>query len=366
MSSTINLQKLQLHIIELFDNNDNKIIFNKIELKEEHSNWSNNNVIQVYVDNIKLTNTQKRSYKVIYKCRCGCTPKILLRKYLAKEHIVCKHCLQNRSFDYFSVSNNFGKNKDLYKGRKQVVLNKDLCFDDMNENFKQHFYKNHLSENEFYEYLPHIYKINNIVLTDKIRKTIQYKLFPTNNQTRFCYKISFDNGITFENIVIYLKCHICGKIHKVHIDNLRKKDFKNIKCSRCMLTNHRYKIKLYDDSGLTYQSNLEKQFIDKCKCNNIIIVNGLTLPYFFNNKYHNYITDFYLPEYKYIIEIKSDNIWYKNDVKSGKIDAKINAATTFSEQHKLKYVMLFDNDIDKFIANILEERDSLEIPKGSR
>ena len=47
-----------------------------------------------------------------------------------------------------------------------------------------------------------------------------------------------------------------------------------------MLTNHRYKIKLYDDSGLTYQSNLEKQFIDKCKCNNIIIVNGLTLPYF--------------------------------------------------------------------------------------
>ena len=115
------------------------------------------------------------------------------------------------------------KNKDLYKGRKQVVLNKNLCFDDMNENFKQHFYKNHLSENEFYEYLPHIYKINNIVLTDKIRKTIQYKLFPTNNQTRFCYKISFDNGITFENIVIYLKCHICGKIHKVHIDNLRKK-----------------------------------------------------------------------------------------------------------------------------------------------
>ena len=109
MSSTINLQKLQLHIIELFDNNDNKIIFNKIELKEEHSNWSNNNVIQVYVDNIKLTNTQKRSYKVIYKCRCGCTSKILLRKYLAKEHIVCKHCLQNRSFDYFSVSNNFGK-----------------------------------------------------------------------------------------------------------------------------------------------------------------------------------------------------------------------------------------------------------------
>lgn len=73
-----------------------------------------------------------------------------------------------------------------------------------------------------------------------------------------------------------------------------------------------------------------------------------------------------MPEYKYIIEIKSDNIWYKNDVKSGKIDAKINAATTFSEQHKLKYVMLFGNDIDKFIANILEERDSLEIPKGSR
>lgn len=38
MSSTINLQKLQLHIIELFDNNYNKIVFNKIELKEEHSN----------------------------------------------------------------------------------------------------------------------------------------------------------------------------------------------------------------------------------------------------------------------------------------------------------------------------------------
>ena len=231
----------------------------------------------------------------------------------------------------------------------------------MSEDFKNNYKRKHLSQNEFFKYLPYIYQINNHIIENNNLDNIKYlEYYPTNNQFKFTSKISFDNGLTYETInKINLKCSICGKIFNIHIENLRNKDLENIKCQGCAFNNYKYTIKLFDESGLTYQSNLEKYFIEQCYKHNIKINNGFKIPYYFNKSMHTYISDFYLPEFKYIIEIKSDNIWYKKDFKSGKIKAKENGALEFGKNQNIKFKMLFDQDIDDFIKNILDERDSL-------
>lgn len=156
-------------------------------------------------------------------------------------------------------------------------------------------------------------------------------------------------------INIKLKCSICGKIHHIHTNNIRKKDINNIKCNKCNFANHIYTIKLYDDSGLTYQSNLEYDFIKKCKEKNIYIINGIEIPYILNGKNHTYISDFYLPEYKKIIELKANNLFYKKDLASGRIAAKNNAAIQFATENNLSFVMIMDSDIDEFLNTLHKE-----------
>ena len=58
-----------------------------------------------------------------------------------------------------------------------------------------------------------------------------------------------------------------------------------------------------------------------------------------------------------MIEIKDMNIWHKNQLKSGKWQAKENAAIEYCEQIGYTYKLLFPNDFDDFFNAI--ERDSL-------
>lgn len=353
-SSQSIIEILSQHILKIYDKEDNEIIFSKLEIKEEKRKFSITCSKVVYLDDIPLKSYQQKTYKVLYKCRCGRENKIYLCKYLGKDKIICQHCLQDRKFDDHLETKPYSvKNNLRTRINNRIPKNID-DFNIMSDEFKKHFYEINLSENEFYAALPNIYSINGILISNIDITNVQYKIFKTNNQYKFGYKISFDNGKTFNKIHnVCLKCSICGKIHNVHLNNIRNKDMNNIKCSMCGYVNHRYEIRLYDDSGLTYQSNVEKYFIDKCYENNIKIVNGFKIPYIINNKHRTYITDFYLPDYKYIIEIKSNNIWYKRDLKNGIIDAKINAAKNFNKD--FQYKMLFDNDIDDFITFLMKD-----------
>lgn len=343
------------HIIKIIDSNNNEVQYNTLEIKYEKRKYSSTYSRILYIDNVPLTRQEMRTFKVIFKCRCNRNNTILLCKYIVKNKIICTHCLQDRSFDDCVITNNFGKNKGLKTVKK---YKKQILFDDCSSDFKEQYKKLHFSEDEFFYYIKYIYQINDVVITNNIINNIKYYYSePTNNQMLFTSKISFDNGITKETIKnVKLKCSICGKIYSIHLTNIKTKNLDNLKCQTCSFTNYRYKIKKY--YNITYQSNLEKEFVNKCIDNNIRIENGLNITYHFNNKKHTYITDFYLPDYKYIIEIKADNIWYKKDVLTGKFQAKVDAATKYCITNGLKYFVLFNQDIDDFITNI--ERDSLE------
>jgi DNA-directed RNA polymerase subunit N (RpoN/RPB10) len=69
-------------------------------------------------------------------------------------------------------------------------------------------------------------------------------------------------------------------------------------------------IKLHDN-GLYYRGSYEKDFLDHCNENNIEIEKGFTIKYLFNGKNKYYHSDFYLPKYNLICEIKSDYYYYK-------------------------------------------------------
>lgn len=83
--------------------------------------------------------------------------------------------------------------------------------------------------------------------------------------------------------------------------------------------------------------------MDLCIDKNITVENGLKIPYIFNNGKHDYISDYYLPDYKIIIELKSKNIYYRMQLQNGKLQAKIKAAEDFALNNNMKYIFLFDN-----------------------
>ena len=99
------------------------------------------------------------------------------------------------------------------------------------------------------------------------------------------------------------------------------------------------------------------KFIELCIENNIQIMNGFEIPYYFKKKDRTYIADFYLPEYKYIIEIKSRNPYYKEDLMNGKAEAKGAAACNFGKQYGMKYKLVFDYDIENFIKNLKDNKN---------
>ena len=333
------------HIEKIFDYDLHEIQFSKLEFKYEKRKHSSIYSYVLYLDDNALTRNQIKTYKVQYLCRCGKHIIILLQKYLSKKHICCQHCLQNRSYEYNIYTAPYSIKKGIKKCKEKII--KD--FNDYDNDFKLNYKNNHLDYNEFFYYLPYIYRLNNIILTDNIRKNILYKYaYPIDNQFKF------DNGITYQSINdIALKCNTCGKIFKVHLNNLRNKDINNIKCKKCVFTSIKYPIQLYKNTNLTYQSNLEKKFLDCCFNYGISVMNGLEIPYWFNNKLHTYITDFYLPDLKIIIEIKGDNHYYKKDLNSGKIDAKNNAAINYVNNHNMKFEFILE-DIDNFFEKIIK------------
>lgn len=347
------------HIVKIFDENNNEISFDTIIQKIVKKRFGYNPTVHIYINNeIEI----KGNWKIQYKCRCENLVTILACKYFAKNRMSCLNCFQKRNWSDNILHNYKGKVKTI----KEKIVPK---FENENDKFKQKFYQSHLTRDEFFNYLPYIYSLDNIVLTNDIRNNIEYiEHIYTPNAVKYTNKFKINNNDKLYGVCIKLKCSVCGKIFSIHTGNIRTKNLNEIKCRQCILTNYSYPIQLYDSSGLTYQSGLEKTFIDLCKAKNINILNGFEIEYTFNDKKHIYVSDFYLPDFKYLIEIKSYNHFYKKDKKSGKIDAKNNAAKLFCESNNLNFTMLFDNDIETFINNLInsKEKDSLNLQETVR
>jgi len=88
---------------------------------------------------------------------------------------------------------------------------------------------------------------------------------------------------------------------------------------------------------------LELKFINWCNNNSIIVKNGPTISYTFLNIERKYKVDFMINDL--LIEIKDNHIWYKNDIKSGKHKAKINAVKETIKNGNYKEYYLITPDV---------------------
>lgn len=343
------IEKLVKHILKIYDSDDNEIYYTDLNIVLENRKFSNTLSLVVYLDNAALSVSQVRSYKVLYKCRCGREQKMTLVRYLRKPEMWCRHCVQDKTFGNYIIGNKKGKPK---KEKPVKIFN----FDSESNEFKKKYFNNHLSKEEFYKYLPYICSINHINIAGKNIEYIEAE--PTTNQQKYTSKVIIDGKKQWLDS-FEAKCAICGKIFSMHSYGIRKNDLNHLICRDCKFSNRRYKIQKYKDTNLTYQSQLEYNFIEKCKENNIKILNCFKIKYIFNNKVHTYIPDFYLPEYKLIIELKSENQYYRADLKSGKINAKNKAAIEYAKEHGMNFVFLFNYTVEDFWKRLLDKRDSL-------
>jgi len=106
-----------------------------------------------------------------------------------------------------------------------------------------------------------------------------------------------------------------------------------------------FKIKYYKNTPLYYQGSYEKDFLDKY-FGEFTIMNGKTILYEQNDKKLKYYSDFYLPDYNLIVEIKS-SIWYDKHIEKNLIKEK-----TCKEQG-YQFIFIINKDYDNFNKLIL-------------
>ena len=100
-------------------------------------------------------------------------------------------------------------------------------------------------------------------------------------------------------------------------------------------------------NNLQYRGSYELDFIKYCELNNIEVINGPMIKYYYENKMKYYFSDFKLPKYNLVCEIKST--YYYN------VNLKINLAkkdATIKEGYN--FIFIFDKNYDDLIKELEE------------
>lgn len=356
--------------------NDIIIDTSRLEIKEIETISQNkfqtkfqNLVNHLFIDGIKVKNSDKINFE--YKClTCGEINKIssykrLISKINNSNFQYCVHCYQKNDVNNMieiRKKNLTGKKKGEVKFAKEKPVKNKINFNDLSEEEKTYYWERHYKIDEWNSFIK---EFNVKFVNDINVNEVEYiPYFPTNNQNKFSSKIKY-NGQLFGIMSVKCQCKICGNIFKFHWEkqNIKNKKFKNI-CRDCgrseYFTNKTWHTKScnnINNDKILYQSNYEKMFIDFCNENNILIINGPKLEYFFNNKNRHYYVDFYVPKLNWIIELKDEHPFHINDVNSGKFQAKNSIAEKFVKNGTFnKFLILFKKDFsetwkEEFIKN---------------
>lgn len=344
-------QKFKDAIIAIFSPEGEKLNFDIVEIKKYCSKYSSTHKLKpsIFIDG-KFVSV-RRGWKIQYRCSCGAINTICGSKFLMKKSLSCNKCAntEERNKQHGKIL------REIHQGLRQAQRTKlyishiKYDFNSESDEFKQRYYQSHLTIAEFNLIRRYIYSINNIVV--EIESVVIFLPHePCFNHKKYRSMVNINGQIiSFQNIK--LKCPLCGEIFSISRPLKERFNKHNFDCKKCYFNNQIFNVKKYDDN-LTYQSNLELMFIEKCLNNNIKVINGGAIPYTFNGKDLKYYIDFYLPEYSYQIELKDMHIWHRNQVKSKKWLAKQNAAERYCEENNMKYFLLYPQDIEIFFKNL--------------
>lgn len=345
------LKQLSNSIVRVLNTENIEILYNKAEIKPHLFKYSSTHKEKptLFLDDKPYSS--KTDFKITYKCACGTVNTILLEKFLLKEKLSCHKCSQTDELKKWhgEVIRNIHKGVGYIS--KDKKKNKRIYdFENESDEFKKTYYINNLTKSEYEKVIKYIYSINGVEIENKNVKFLEHENGV--NAKKYRQMVMID-GVKYPFKNICLKCPLCGKIFNITRPIKERILHNNFDCKKCYLNNHVFPIRKYRD-GLTYQSNLELNFIERCDKENIEIVDGVEIKYIFKNKKSTYKIDFSLPQYKLIVEIKDNHIWHREQVKSGKWEIKEKSAREYCTKNDMKYALLFPNDIEEFFKNLLK------------
>ena len=290
----------------------------------------------------------------INKCsyRCGlCVNKDEIKRL---NHSCYLSTLDNK--DTRSIKQQTPSSKPSLSLREQKAES-DRIFEEYDDDFKDNYYTYHLTNEDYERISKNIISLQNGKY--KIEDLEYWSVFKTNNQMLFS-SVFYDNA---NNLVIkanqpIMRCDNCGNDWRAKTLEKYKNCHKILcpACAACALCNRTYKIRTTKNCVkdiILYQSKLELNFINWCNNNSIIVRNGPVLPYVFLDVARKYKVDFVIKcgaakasgDGDILIEIKDNHIWYRNDIKSGKHEAKLSAVRAAIEKGDYKEYYLITPDI---------------------
>lgn len=220
----------------------------------------------------------------------------------------------------------------------------------MNDDFKNKYCKKHIMKDEFNILKKYINSFHNGKITN-IDNFEYYPYIIIKNQFKFnpkLYDIINDEFIK-PNYINYT-CENCLNDFTNRDLYIQKNNIKRL-CKSCRLCNYTFKIRHtnnYIGVNITYQSNLEYNFINYCNNNGIIVDDGPKIKYNWNNQTKTYYVDFYIKSLALCIEIKDYHIWHREQLKNGKWHAKMKSITNklISKDYS-NYILIFPNNFNK-------------------
>jgi len=359
------IKDLCQNIIHVYSLNNKNVYYNgdfiPIEYKHKYSSSLNNSIRLKNNDDI----IPIKDMIVNYRCpTCKNESEILLKRFLGKLTSKCPKCKENdiikrnRQSNFIKTSfSEFGKVKpkesDIVLKFKDIgvidlIKKSDTEFELESDVFKTNYFINNPTTDEFN-------KIKNKIKIDgiDILKSTYYPHVKTTHSHKYSPKILDEfNKLHLLNNVKY-KCDSCNSEFTGR--NLKEKSNQyKVLCKDCYLCNRTFKVRYINNIkgiGIRYQSKPELDLINYCNINSILISNGPTIQYIFKGKSHKYIIDFKVKDI--LIEVKEDHIWHRNELESGKWEAKEKAAIDYCKLNKMEYRLVMKSDITKlknFIA----------------
>lgn len=293
------------------------LLTDKVKVKINPNNWKHlqllgydnlkkNNVIEIPVNHL----SDGSGHKVLVKCDvCGKEKDLSYRRYLKSYN----------NGGYYACSNKCNLEKRKYEHTDEVKEKRK------NTNIKKYGVDNFLKTDEYKEW----FKINNPMFLDDVKEKYKKSIIE---------KHDVDN-ISKSAIVKKKKEKTCLKNHGV------KSPYQNRDIFEKSLNNG-LKILKFRNTDLFYQGSYEKDFLDRYY-DKIKIRKGLSVEYIHNNKSKIYHSDFYLPDYNLMIEIKS-TYWYN-------LNKDINILKEeYSRKSNHNFIIILDKDyetLDKVISN---------------
>jgi hypothetical protein len=289
--------------------------------------------------------SRKDIYNFIYTCvTCGSKHKIttvsLLRKINKCSH-ECIECVNLNVQKRATHSANFASyiKSDEHSQVEQViktyVQKRDEClvkFNALDDDYKQAYFNTHLTPEDYTRISKNIISFHNGKYTD-LTDIEYWPVYNSTNQMTFTHMMYHKSqGIIFKPHQPILKCDNCDEHWRAKSIE-RFKNCVHIQCKTCSLVNNTFILRRYQNVNrepILYQSKLELKFINWCNNNGIVVKNGPIIPYTFAGKERTYRVDFIIVNANssdnILIEIKDNHVWHRNDLESGKWQAKESAA----------------------------------------